>query len=258
MHDLTKIAIAGALLSTLMAAFIVYFVFAYRRRQRSHEREKEQMQLLFERDAIRAQLEISEEILKKVSAEIHDNIGQRLTLARLQLMSVSDSSGHIGRSGELIGQAIHDLRNLTRSLNSTFILEHGLIASIRRECEIISESGVMKASFTHRGEHPEIGPQREIILFRCVQEALNNAVKHSGGNMITVLVDVSSIELRITVRDNGSGLRKEVLAGVGISSLKDRMQILNGQMTMRSAPDGGLEVVFTLQPTGGNHEMVKL
>lgn len=249
-NDMVGVIVSGSLLVVVLASFIVFFIVSFRRKQILHLKEKEQMQLAFERDAAKARLEIVENTMKRISQEVHDNIGQLLTLAKLQYGSATRDNfeEHFTTGNNLVSRAIHDLRNLARSLNGNYILENGLVNSIRRECEVISESGEIRASFFLQGEHPELNPNEEVILFRCVQEALNNAVKHSGCDAVQVRMHYGVQGLRVVVEDNGRGLETGARDGVGMKSLHERMTALKGEFILQSGSGAGTSVSLFIPP----------
>lgn len=250
--EITQAAIAATCIVLLLAVFIVYFIITFRKRQMEHLREKKIMQQQFERDAMRAQLEITEATLKKVSDEIHDNIGQSLTLAKLQFRTATQENfqEHFDAGNQMVSRAISDLRNLSRSLSGNFILEHGLVRSIQRELEIVQDSGEITCTFQHKGEHPHLNAQEEIILFRCVQEGLNNAVKHSSGTSIGVNISHNNTGLEIEINDNGNGIPANAPEGLGMKNMRQRIALLKGKLELNSTANGTRLVLFIPQPNG--------
>ena len=151
----------------------------------------------------------------------------------------------MGCRNELVSRALADLRNLSRSLNGNFILENGLVRSVERELDVIEKSGIIQCVFSHVGEYPRLSPQHEIIVFRCVQEALNNAVKHSQCTALNVEISTIENSVSIVVTDNGKGLSASDNEGIGMNSMKQRIATLGGQMQVKSSANG-TSVLFQL------------
>ena len=111
-----------------------------------HKQEKQQLQSQFQQTLLQSQLEIQEQTLQNISQEIHDNIGQVLSLAKLNIGTIDiyqpeKAQVKIHDSYELMGKAIQDLRNLARSMNSSYVMEMGLLRAIEYEVEMINKSG---------------------------------------------------------------------------------------------------------------------
>src|SRR5690606_6033411 len=121
------------------------------------------------------QLEIQEQTLKNISQEIHDNIGQALTLAKLNLNAVmaedTQLQEKILNSKELVSKAITDLRDLSHSLDTDYVLEMGLQRSIEYELELIRKTGIVRTDLHVEGNLQRLERQKELILFRIVQES---------------------------------------------------------------------------------------
>src|SRR5258708_2853029 len=161
--------IAGTITFLLLGALMISFLFLYRRRHRKHLREKEQLRLSYERELLKSQLEIQEQTFKHISQEIHDNIGQMLSLAKLNLatMDVAQPAGleqKIGDSKKLVSQAIYDLRNLSHGLSTDYIADRGLVKAIEHELEMIKKSGGYETVFLMECALYHLDSQNELIL----------------------------------------------------------------------------------------------
>src|SRR5690606_29846650 len=124
------------------------------------------MEQEFSEELLRTQLELSEQVMRNISEEIHDNIGQTLTVAKLSLNAMSDGDykEHAANAKDLITRSLQDLRNLSKTLNGDYILREGLQNAIAREVEVINYSGELNCTF--KGEIPShwLPPNSEIIL----------------------------------------------------------------------------------------------
>src|SRR5258706_16472138 len=129
--------IAGTIIFLLLGAWMLSFLFLYRSRHLKHLQEKIQLRLSYERELLKAQLEIQEQTFKNISQEIHDNIGQVLSLAKLNLATMPGVTGQqqekITTTKEIISKTIGELRDLSRSLNTDYIADMGLQKAIEYE-----------------------------------------------------------------------------------------------------------------------------
>ena len=127
-----------------LIGYVIYFLLVYQRRKLVNFHEKEELQHHFRQELLRTQLEIQEQTFKNISLEIHDNIGQVLSLARLNVNTMKpenakDVEEKIEHSDQLIGKAIQDLRDLSKSLNTAFITDAGLIGAIEYEMGLVKK-----------------------------------------------------------------------------------------------------------------------
>ena len=143
--ELTPILVITLFL-VIVAIGIIMLVLLYQKRQLQNVKEKEQLKTAFEKEMLESKLEIQEQTFKNISQEIHDNIGQQLIFAKLTMNTIdySDQTAikeKIDRTTRLITKALHDLRNLSKSLNADNISELGLIKAIEIEVDVVAKTG---------------------------------------------------------------------------------------------------------------------
>lgn len=261
MNDLKKetyfFLIVGIIVLAALTGFILYFVVRYIKKQRDSIAEQEKIKAEYEKQILHTQLEIQEQTLKTISQEIHDNIGQTLSLAKLNLaLEEEEQAGaniKIVSSHRLVSKAIQDLRDLSRSLNTDYVAEMGLIRSIEYELEMISKTGVMKTGLQVEGSQRRMDRQKELILFRIVQESLNNIIKHAGATTLTIAANYQSHELQIVIEDNGKGVDLSPLNendnpgfGLGIRNMHNRARLIGAEFSMNSTIGRGTTVTIKL------------
>jgi signal transduction histidine kinase len=249
--------ITGIVVLTSMAGFLIYFVFAYKAKQSKSREEKRVMQIEFDKQILKTQLEIQEQTLKTISEEIHDNIGQALSLAKLKLNTLKYDQPDllvekINDSRELVSKAIRDLRDLSRSLNTDSIASMGLVRAIEQELDILRKSGFQTTLYTE-GEIRKMEPQKELILFRIVQESLNNIIKHAGARTIRITALYTGNELDLQVEDDGKGAEANSLdmdgnsyRSLGLRNMYNRAGLIGGTFSIHSVPGNGTIVKLTI------------
>ncbi len=256
--DVRSIIILGTIVFLILGAFIISFIFLYRYRKNKMLFEKEQMEISFQRELLRTQLEIQEQTLKNISQEIHDNIGQLLSLAKLNLATTDIEQKEmvqqkIHDSHHLVSKAIQDLRDLSRSLNTDYVSEMGLLRSIEYELEMIQKTGVIKTKLEVSGQVYKLNPQKELILFRIVQETLNNIIKHAKANVISIFVTHNPSYITLKITDNGRGFdvtdldnpdRENVSHGLGIRNMYNRAKLIGADFQLNSVIGKGTEVII--------------
>jgi signal transduction histidine kinase len=206
---------------------------------------------------LQGQLEIQEQTFHYVSQEIHDHIGQRLTLARLYLNSrkgipVSDLEDLLDDSSRLISEAITDLKCLSRSITSSFIEEEKLVNAVQLELERISKHVPIVFTLKTEGEIVLLPAETELMIFRMVQESLQNIMKHAEATVVYIILKYESSGLRVSITDNGKGFdtrNPKINSGssnLGLPGMKKRAQLLNGSFSIHSSPGNGTTVQILL------------
>src|SRR5688572_15803307 len=169
----------------LLAGLIISILYMYQKRLYYFKRNINNMVLDHEKNLLTAQVEIQEQTFQEISKEIHDNISLSLTLAKLNLntldwKNVNKLSDSISSSIQIIGTAINELSNLSRSMNSEIIKNLGLHRAIRMELERVEQIAQIIVNFRIEGDPVFMNCQKELVLFRIIQEAFNNILKHSN------------------------------------------------------------------------------
>ncbi|MEO5682865.1 MAG: ATP-binding protein [Chitinophagaceae bacterium] len=242
----------------LMVSFIAVFVVLYQKRHTNYLKEKQLLQYHFSQTLLQTQLEIQEQTLKNISQEIHDNIGQVLSLAKLNINTMNCNEpealqGKINDSKILISKAIQDLRDLSRSLNTDYVVEMGLLRSVEYELELIKRTGVLQTVLRIEGKPYRLEQQQELILFRIVQEILHNILKHAKASVIDVFVQFKQELFTLTVTDNGIGFDASRLEssdysgfGLGIRNMHNRSVMINTAFALNSTIGKGVAITLQL------------
>jgi signal transduction histidine kinase len=261
MHQNSEIyfvSIIGIILGILLVSFIVAMLFFYQRRQKRQEQEMDRMKDMYEKEALRSQLEIQENTFKSIAQELHDNIGQMLSVAKLSLSVLPLEKEHkayeqVKNSREVLNKAIFDLSNLTKSLHTERIVDIGLIESIRYELYALRRAGVLQVHFHTSGTEFAFNEQKAIFLFRMFQESLNNVLKHSKATEITVNLDYADGQFFMEIRDNGIGFNVQEKqestssgSGVGLRSLFNRARIMGADFFITSEKGKGTIISIKL------------
>ena len=218
--------------------FVVLFIIQYQKRILQLKSETELMKAQFASEILKSQIEVQESTMSSLGRELHDNIGQLLSttkmllgLAERQLESVPDP---IRIAQDTLGKALTELRALTKALNKEWLERFDLISNIQTEISRINTNSDLTITLKGNGNLVQ-QPSEQIILFRIIQEAIQNAIKHSECK--TILLDIGSegLENLVVIRDDGKGFDPGISGnGVGISNMKHRTHLLGGSITWAS------------------------
>ncbi len=249
--------IFGSLLFLMVVLFIIIFVWWYHKRRTHYNTEVSNIKAEYEKTILQSQLEIQEQTLKNISQEIHDNVGQVLTLAKLNLATtnVADQAANekIKTSQHLIGKAIQDLRDLSKSLNTEYVEEMGLFRSIEYELELLQKTETIETAFSIEGKVVKFEKQKELILFRIVQETIHNIIKHADAKKINAAISFADEEMKIVLKDDGKGFDLSPLNdagnqsfGLGLRNMTNRATLIGAKFSISSILAQGTEVCISL------------
>lgn len=243
----------------LLVGFIVTILFLYQRKQYRQQQELARVKEEYEQEVLKSQLEIQETTLKSIAQELHDNIGQvlsvvKLSLAVLPLEKEHPASAPLQHIRETLNKAVYDLADLTKSLHTDRIAQIGLAESIRFDLDTLRKTGLTKVNLELQGDEYRLGEQKEIFIFRIFQELVNNILKHAKATQIAISLDYSSEDVFIlSVRDNGMGFNMEEkrnslspMSGVGLKSMLNRAKLIGAKMEFTSEPGNGTFVQMKL------------
>jgi len=249
--EVIQVLIIGFVMIVGLIIFLGYFLIAYQRRRINYETEKKQMEERFRGEMFKAKVELQESVLKYLSQEIHDNIGQIMSIIKMNLFSLERSTGDaykrkIDTAKEMTTKAIEDLRLLSKMLNSDYIIQQGLKNAIINEIELMNRAQIIKVDLEVEGKEYRIENNKELILFRMFQEISNNSIKHSGSEDIKVSLNYGP-KLTMTVSDHGKGFNAETLnsSGLGIKTIRERASMINATVDVKSAPGQGCTYIIT-------------
>lgn len=184
-------------------------------------------------------VEIQNQTLKNIGRELHDNIGQKLTLANLQLGMMKVGSKleyeHQKLLTDTIQESIKDLRSLSKSLNSDIVEDNGLLFCIQHEISRLSRLKYIEVKLKTLGEPYRFNKEKELVLFRIFQEAINNSLKHSQASSFHIYLEYKSDQFKMYLEDNGIGFDlKNKTYGSGLRNMQIRAEIIHAALKIKS------------------------
>jgi PAS domain S-box-containing protein len=193
-----------------------------------------------------------EEERKRVARELHDNFGQRLTVLSMELAQRLAAP----QTPEQVSGCLRDLsdklKEISRAMNSTAHQLHsshlevlGLVSAVQGLCDEFSRQYGIHASFTHNAMPARVPPDVALCLFRIVQEGLQNVAKHSGALSCEVTLRGTREGIHLAIKDPGIGFdtaRLRLKPGLGFVSMRERLRLVGGEMTVESSPSRGTDV----------------
>lgn len=204
---------------------------------------------------------VQEEVLRSVSRELHDEFGQILTavsamLARAERKGVPPDSPlrtELSEVREITHNTLEKMRSLSQMLHPAVLDDYGLVKAIEWYTEVFEKQTGISTNISISGPQVRVRGQAAIHCYRIVQEALNNAAKHSGAKLAEVEMVFSATALVINIRDFGRGMppnKKNEKPGLGLIAMQERAELVGGKLTLSSIVNSGTTVCLEmpLQP----------
>lgn len=250
-NELTQIALATTFLILLLAGLILSILFLYRKKQIAYLKELQSVKSESEKTMLNTQLEIQEQTFQNISREIHDHICLNLTLAKLNLVTLEltnkrQLTERINSSIEILSNSISELSDISHSMNPELIESFGLIKTLEMEIEKMERPGLININYNVSGNPVFMNSQKELVIFRIIQEAFNNILKHARAKNVLIQLYYNEYQVEVTIQDDGSGFTTEKLSEKGSSkamsgllNMKKRAKLIDGACKITSEPGNG-------------------
>ena len=244
----TELLIISTTLVVLLLGVTLVFLFIFiQKKKKFHYKEKQKFKETFSIELAKSQNEIRERAMENLSWEIHDNVGQLLSVSKLQLNRLEtkipkDIKPDLHEVTILVSKSLKDLRALSKSLNPIAIKKTGLVKALEIEVDRYNRLNFIQANIEINNEPFRLDKEKEIILFRIVQEFIHNSIRHAKASKLDILLNYNNDELEITVSDNGIGFdinQKSVNKGIGLLNMKGRAKLIKAKFNMTSIKGKG-------------------
>ena len=241
------IAISSIIIGFVTLSLIILFTI-FQKRKNIILKEQEETKKRFEREIAETQIEIREETLRNISWELHDNIGQLLTLAKIQLQSATPEN--INEVSETISKGLTEVRSLSKLINPEAIKNIELKEALQLEIDRFNRLNFINAKLKVLGKEEKINSQSGIVIFRMLQEFFSNTIKHSKASNLEVEMLFNQNQLEITAKDDGIGfsMDSKVFNGIGLDNIKNRAKLIGASAVFLSNKNKGtsLKIIYKL------------
>jgi len=235
---------------TVLGFFLVLLFLIFLKRKNTIIKNKKEAEQFYKLEITKTQIEIREETLRNISWELHDNIGQLMTLAKIQAQNAQDNPEKIEAVSEIIGKGLNELRALSKSINPNIIRNLDLHDAIKAEIERFNRLNFIEAELSVAGDKIDIDPKVSVILFRILQEFFSNTIKHSKATKLFVTIIYSEIRIEIFATDNGVGIHKNAEEhGQGLTNMRNRAKLIDAELDITSIKEKGtsLEIRYSIR-----------
>jgi two-component system, NarL family, sensor kinase len=240
----------GSFLTLLLISFLSYRT--YKQKQLLQQQKIKQLQnerLLLATESI---LKGQEDERSRMAQDLHDGLGGMLSGVKLTLgamkgnIILSEESGRLfTKAFEQLDSSIGEMRRVAHNMMPEALVKLGLQQAMQDYCDGISESQQLGINCEFHGLENRLEASTEIIIYRIVQELINNIIKHADAQKVLVQVMRNEAELNITIEDDGKGFNKDAALlknGDGLKNIQSRVDYLKGTLDIKSAPGKGTSV----------------
>ncbi|TYB73153.1 histidine kinase [Bizionia gelidisalsuginis] len=235
-------------LFTVCALIIIFFI-VFQKRKNKLLLEKIEREQAFQEEISITQIEIQEQTLKNIGQELHDNVGQILSVANMNMSILAmqvpaELKGSFSDTKNAVKDSLSELRALSKTLNSDVISNRGFQESITGEINRLNKLKLVNATIEIVGD-PMLFTEgkQSIILFRILQECISNTVKYAQATVFKVVLNYTEEALLISAEDNGKGFdMASAEKGSGLINMKNRAELINSEFKLTSSEGNGMQL----------------
>ncbi len=232
----------------ILIACILVFIIQYRNRKIDHKKETDMLNEKHIQDLLEKQLDTQQETMQHIGREIHDNVGQKLTLAslytkQLSIKNTNNLDEKIIAISTIIDESLNELRQLSKTLTNPQLANADLLFLLKEEARRINVSGVCHVSIISNQIEIPLPQSSKNVLYRLLQEFIQNSLKHSGCKKITINLEYQTNKIIITANDDGKGFNTSAPSnGIGLQNMQRRAEELGAIYTLKSTQGKGTEI----------------
>jgi two-component system, NarL family, sensor kinase len=251
-----RFIIIFTVLFVLLSCFITYIIYRYKQKQNAHQQAMQSIKVAHDNALLQAQLEMQEQTFVNIAREIHDNVGQKLSFVKLQLVTLQGKgTQHLEEAIHTIGNSLIDLSDLSRTLHADALLSNGFIHAVDFEVKLLQKVYLFEIDLTVQGEAIFLIDKQELILYRIIQEALHNIVKHAAASVVHITIKFEPSSMNICIQDNGKGFDSNTIKkGQGLLNIKARVKMLNGEYSINSILQQGTSITINIPTHAYNNQ----
>jgi signal transduction histidine kinase len=244
--------IGGAIGLLMLISLLGY---SYYHRYQLKQEARMQAEILKQQDlATKAVLEAEEAERQRIAKDLHDGVGQMMSAAKMNLSAVesqlnlqtTEQKHAFENIIQLVDDSCKEVRSVSHNMMPNALLKNNLEAAIREFIYKLDQQ-VLKVHVYTQGLDERLDSNMETILYRIIQECVNNVIKHSGADTLDITIIKEAGELTATIEDNGKGFDttdKEKFEGIGLKNMRTRIDYLKGSIDFDSAPGHGTVVAL--------------
>lgn len=251
--ELIFFSVVSGIVVTATISFIIFVVYRYQKSKDKYEHELDRQKSEFIKTVLNVKLEIQEQTAHDIARTIHDSIGHGLTLAKLNLNTLTNlpatETTKVRTAIDLLSHSISQLSDISKNLNAEALLEHGLLPAIEEEITRLRSLNRFDVVYEVNGFTCHLEPQQEMVVYRIVQEGFQNILKHAEASQAQLLLHFHPSYMHVSLKDNGRGFdptKPASARSTGLKNMENRTRFLTGDFQIHSETNKGTRIQFTI------------
>lgn len=253
--EILLVYLIGTIGMLLLAGGIFFFFIAYQKRLLQKQLELNRVVQNQQEEIIKNTIQSQENERKRIARDLHDEVGAmlsvvKLTVGRIEKKAEAEKAKELASETKTyLDDVILQVRRISRSLLPPSLEKLGLYFALEELAKWVNKSDQLAIECWKSGEQFRFDSNRELAVFRIVQELVNNAIKHAEATCILINVRFSQKSVYLVIRDNGKGflLEEKMQAGLGLRNLESRSEMAHAKFKMKSSPGKGTQAIIVLQ-----------
>jgi len=242
-NNISQVLFLGTIGMLILTIGLIVFIIFHQRKVIRYQLQLQKMEQDQQKMLLNASIRLQEEERQRIAADLHDDAGPLLATARLYLnenminLDKTTQLQNIYNAKQIIDDTIQLIRNISHSLMPPTLKNFGLESAVNDLFQKISSSGSMNASCRFHDYRNRMQPEDELILFRVIQELINNILKHSDASFIHLTQNISGDHFFIRIHHDGRGLTQpdfeklnKSASGLGLKNIQSRLKLIQGKI----------------------------
>jgi hypothetical protein len=247
-QDSIFLLIISTILLVLLAVIVINVLLVSRNRRLKDEAILLETKAAYEKEILNTRLEVAEATLQEIAGDLHDDVGQMLTLAIIQLNRLEIESDLVVEAKEAVKSGLESVRSISRILSPEYLQSFGINQALVRLQERINKQQILHLNLEIYNSISWLNREQELYVFRILQELVTNTIKYAEAKQVFIKISMEGSNISVEYIDDGKGFQPEDAEnGMGMINIQRRIELMGGNLKIQSERDGGLNVVFSLK-----------
>jgi signal transduction histidine kinase len=238
----------------LLAAVLILGYFYFQNRKKNQRLKLQTLEMEQKKKTTQAVMQAEEQERKRIAGELHDSVAQKMVVAKISLEALTNHAQQMNEKEKkifsnvqtLLEESTTEIRNLSHIMMPQILALAGLSETVKSFLDKVEQAD-LKINFSSEGDFTAIPENTALMIYRVIQEAVQNVLKHASATKLDVSMICENNEVDVIIEDNGVGFNtsaNDIAAGNGLANLRSRIAFLNGKLDINSTAGSGTIIAF--------------